>query len=158
MADAALEKSMSIAAATRKEEEAAEESDDFSTDVSEHSQTSVDDCRDDSNDASIPGGDALAKDDKPTKVAMPGESRRRIIFVEFCTNPDSRIGFLAPPGVEVIRLTITDNLTAPAGLDKALKAINTPNAIIILFGALPCTGGSQWQRLPRRCQHEEEDP
>ena len=47
----------------------------------------------------------------------------------------------------MIRLTIDDNLTKPAGLDKALKAINTPNAIVILFGALPCTGGSQWQRL-----------
>ena len=98
MADAALEKSMSIAAATRKEEEAAEESDDFSTDVSEHSQSSVDGCSDDSYDASIPGGDALAKDDEPAQVAMPGESRRRIMFVEFCTNPDSRIGLLAPPG------------------------------------------------------------
>ena len=79
---------------------------------------------------------------------MPGENRRRIIFVEFCTNPDIRIGVFAPPGVEVIRLTIDDDdLTKPAGLDKAVKAVNTPNAIVILFGALPCTGGSQWQRL-----------
>ena len=47
----------------------------------------------------------------------------------------------------MIRLTIDDDLTKPAGLDKAMNAINTPNAIVILFGALPCTGGSQWQRL-----------
>ena len=51
------------------------------------------------------------------------------------------------PAGGVIRLTINDDLTTPAGLDKAFRAINTPNAIIILFGALPCTGGSQWQRL-----------
>ena len=78
---------------------------------------------------------------------MPGGNRRRIISVEFCTNLDSRIGLVAPPGVEVIRLTIDDDLTKPAGLDKAMNAINTPNAIVILFGALPCTGGSQRQRL-----------
>ena len=65
---------------------------------------------------------------------MPRGNRRRIIFVEFCTRPDSRIGLLAPPGVEVIRLTIDDDLTKPAGLDKAMNAINTPNAIFILFG------------------------
>ena len=78
---------------------------------------------------------------------MPGGIRRRIIFVEFCTNPDSRIGTLAPPGVEVIRLTIDDDLTTPDGLAKAIDAISTPDATVVLFGALPCTGGSQWQRL-----------
>ena len=78
---------------------------------------------------------------------MPGGNRRRIIFVELCTNPDSRIGKFAPPGVEVIRLTIKDDLTTPAGLAKAFDAVDTPSAIIVLFGALPCTGGRQWQRL-----------
>ena len=78
---------------------------------------------------------------------MPGANHRRIIFVEFCTNPDSRIGNLAPPGVKVVRLTIEDDLTTPYGLAKTLDAINTPNATIVLFGALPCTGGSQWQIL-----------
>ena len=78
---------------------------------------------------------------------MPGGNRRRIIFVEFCTNPESRIGLFAPPGVEVVRLTIDDDLTTPTGLDKAMNAIHTPNAIVILFGALPCMGSSPWQRL-----------
>ena len=78
---------------------------------------------------------------------MPGENRRRIIFVEFGTNPESRIGLFAPPGVEVVRLTIDDDLTTPARLDKAMNAIHTPNAIVILFGTVPCTGGSQWQIL-----------
>ena len=73
--------------------------------------------------------------------------RRRTIFVEFCTNPDSRIGKLAPPGVEVVRLTIKDDLTTPDGLAKAIDAVTTPDATVILFGALPCTGGSQCQRV-----------
>ena len=104
----------------------------------------------DSQDLQVTGGDDVAAGDEiqePIRTAMPGGARRRIVFVEFCANLDSRIGRFAPPGVDVIRLTITDDLTKPAGLDKALGAINTPNAIVILFGALPCTGGSQWQRL-----------
>ena len=47
----------------------------------------------------------------------------------------------------MVRLTIKDDLTTPDRLAKALDAVGTPNAIIVLFGALPCTGGSQWQRL-----------
>ena len=78
---------------------------------------------------------------------MPGANHLRTIFVEFCTNADSRIGNLAPPGVGVVRLTIKDDLATPYGLAKALDAVKTPNANIVLFGALPCTGGSQWQRL-----------
>ena len=57
---------------------------------------------------------------------MPGEIRRRLILVEFCTNPDSRIGKLAPPGVEAFRLTIKDDLTTPDGLAKAIDAVTTP--------------------------------
>ena len=122
---------MTTAAATRqgekRQEEAAEESDDLSTNMPEHSQTSVDDCSDeDSYGASIPGGDDVEMDERLTRAAMPGENGRRIIFIEFCTNPDSRIGRLAPPGVEVIRLTIGDDLTTPAGLDKAMNASPRP--------------------------------
>ena len=71
-------------------------------------QTSVNDWE----DASVPGGDDVTVATKETEErsgphsAMTGITGRRIIFVEFCTNPDSRIGRLAPPGVEVVRLTI----------------------------------------------------
>ncbi len=71
--------------------------------------------------------------------------RRRI--VEFCTGEHSRIGRLAPPNCEVIRLTIADDLTTPAGLAKALAAVSDPYAQVLLFGALPCTGGSAWQKI-----------
>ena len=110
-------------------------------------QTSVDDW----DAASVPGGDDItiashrSSEDEVPRPAMPGAIQRRVIFVEFCTNPDSRIGKLAPPGVEVVRLTIKEDMTTSDGLAKALNAINTPRATIVLFGALPCTGGSQWQ-------------
>ena len=109
-ADETLKSPMTTAAATRREENRgrgdAVENDDISTDVSDHAQSSVYDCSDeDSNNASIPGGDAVAFDDKHNepesvlpRAAMPGENRRRIIFVEFCTNPDSRIGRLHRQG------------------------------------------------------------
>ena len=70
---------------------------------------------------------------------------RRI--VEFCCGPNSRIGNRAPPGCEVIRLPAEDDLTTQAGLDKALAAVSVPGLPCLLFGALPCTGGSPWQRL-----------
>ena len=47
--------------------------------------------------------------------------RRRI--VEFCTDENSRIGRLAPPNCAVIRPTIADDLTTPAGLAHALAAV-----------------------------------
>ena len=46
-----------------------------------------------------------------------------------------------------MRLTIEDDLTTPTGLAKAIAAVSTPSAVVMLFGALPCTGGSQCQYL-----------
>ena len=69
--DAALDKSVTIAAAARKgeqEEEADGGSDNHSTDFPEHSQTSVDGCSDEaSNNASIPGGDVVEFGNTPTE-------------------------------------------------------------------------------------------
>jgi hypothetical protein len=78
-------------------------------------------------------------DPQPT----PPPRHRRI--VEFCTSNDSRIGKMAPPNCEVVRLTIDDDLTSDEGLAKALAAVSDPSFQVLLFGALPCTGGSQWQ-------------
>ncbi len=83
-----------------------------------------------------------------TKLAagdQPYARRRRI--VEFCTNLDSRLGRVAPPNCDVIRLTIDDDLTTNKGLNKALAAVSDPDAQVLLFAAIPCTGGSQWQNL-----------
>ena len=78
-------------------------------------------------------------------VDQPYARRRRI--VEFCTNSDSRLGRVAPPNCDVVRLTIDDDLTTSKGLNKALAAVSDPNAQVLLFAAIPCTGGSQWQHL-----------
>ena len=77
--------------------------------------------------------------------------KRRI--VEFCCGGQSLIGNLAPADCEVVRLTIEDDLTTQSGLDKALAAVSDPSMPTLLFGALPCTGGSalqyiNWQRGP----------
>jgi hypothetical protein len=77
--------------------------------------------------------------------AAPVVRHRRI--VEFCTSSDSRIGRVAPPNCEVVRLTLEDDLTSAEGLKRALAAVSDPSAYVLLFGALPCTGGSQWQNL-----------
>ena len=39
---------------------------------------------------------------------------------KFCTPRDSRIGKLISPDLEVVRLTIENDLTTPAGLAKAI--------------------------------------
>ncbi len=84
-----------------------------------------------------------------TNTAGEGEllySRRRRL-VEFCTNSDSRLGNVTPPNCDVVRLTIDDDLTTSRGLKTALAAVSDPAAQVLLFAAIPCTGGSQWQHL-----------
>ena len=47
----------------------------------------------------------------------------------------------------MVRLTVNDDLTSASGLTKALAAVSDPGSQVLLFGAMPCTGGSAWQRL-----------
>jgi hypothetical protein len=96
-------------------------------------------------DALPDDGAYLMHDELPDPVVTPIVRHRRI--VEFCTSSDSRIGRAAPPNCEVIRLTIDDDLTSTEGLNKAIAAVSDPYAQVLLFGSLPCTGGSQWQNL-----------
>ena len=77
-------------------------------------------------------------------LATPRYSRR---IVEFCCGPNSRIGQRAPPDCEVVRLTADDDLTTQEGLDKALAAVSESDVPVLLFGALPCTGGSLCQHV-----------
>ena len=70
--DAELMSPMTSAAATRKEKHQGGGdtigSDVISTDLSDHTLTSVDDCSDEESiNASIPGGDAVSLDDKNTE-------------------------------------------------------------------------------------------
>ena len=77
-------------------------------------------------------------------ISTPKYTRR---IVEFCCGAHSLIGQLAPANCEVIRLTIDDDLTTQAGLDKAVAAVSDSAMPTLLFGALPCTGGSPYQFL-----------
>ena len=99
----------------------------------------LEDKRDASNREAQPGASAHAC------CPAPPQPKRRI--VEFCCGPNSRIGKLAPADCEVIRLTAEDDLTTQAGLHKALTAVSNLGVPTLLFGALPCTGGSPFQRL-----------
>ena len=100
---------------------------------------------DDDDDASLPGGELATsiQDDSTEQVvsasqvscsarANPPHYTRRI--VEFCCGSESRIGALAPPDCEVIRLTIDDDLTTEAGLEKAIAAVSQPDIPVLLFG------------------------
>ena len=58
-----------------------------------------------------------------------------------------RIGRLAPHDCDVVRLTLQDNLTTDSGLAKAIEAVSAPDYNVLLFAALPCTGGSPWQNM-----------
>ena len=71
--------------------------------------------------------------------------KRRI--VEFCCGSNSLIGRLAPPDCEVIRLTLEDDVLSAAGFAKALHAVSDNSIPALLFGSLPCTGGSPYQYL-----------
>ena len=81
----------------------------------------------------------------PSSGHRPPRLARRI--VEFCCHPNSVIGSRAPEECEVVRLTADDDLTTPGGLQKALDAVSVPGMPTLLFGSLPCTGGSPYQRM-----------
>lgn len=124
----------------------------------------VDDDDDDFNDqdedaydeeqyTNTPSGDD--SDDEYASQFTPPPRRRRI--VDFCTSFDSWIWKMAPPNCEVVRLTIDDDLTSAEGLAKVLAAVSDPNVQVLLFGALPCTGGSQWQNINWKRGPDQQD-
>ncbi len=119
-------------------------------DYTKHGADTKDDEFDADEYAGIPSAkpdiDVIPHDTKYAEVIDRPYARRRRI-VEFCTNSDSRLGRVAPPNCEVVRLTIDDDLTKSDGLNKALAAVSDPDVEVLLFAAMPCTGGSQWQHL-----------
>jgi len=69
------------------------------------------------------------------------------VIVEWCCSPHSRIGKATrhTKNCRVIRLTKDDDMTSNKGLQVALQAVNQPR--VHLWSAMPCTGGSPWQRI-----------
>ena len=88
---------------------------------------------------------------------MVGFPRRRMVvcqrecfprtIIEFCCGPDSLIGRATPQssGCYVLRLTQEEDVTSEIGWATAMEAVTGPN--VLLWGSLPCTGGSSWQRI-----------
>ena len=87
---------------------------------------------------------------KRRKITPPSDRK----LVEYCCSEASRLGHerYVLTGCAVVRLTIKDDMSTKAGLQKALKEVEeTPEGTYIhLWGSLPCTGGSPWQRINRK--------
>eukprot|EP00975_Prorocentrum_lima_P027530 5786009-Prorocentrum_lima.AAC.1 len=57
-------------------------------------------------------------------------------------------GKLAPEGCSVVRLTEETDMTTSSGLNYAKAMIRAESGkSIMLWGAIPCTGGSSWQHV-----------
>ena len=74
--------------------------------------------------------------------------------LEFCCGLDSLMG---RPSYESrrsnhVRLTEREDMTSAAGIEFAKAAANSapPDILIVIWTALPCTGGSPWQNINRR--------
>ena len=69
--------------------------------------------------------------------------------VEFCCSDQSLFSSEAERrGIAVTRLTIADDVTTPRGLAKASSACKEEG--VLLWAAMPCTGGSPWQHINKR--------
>ena len=76
------------------------------------------------------------------------ETKRTI--VEFCCGNNSKMGDPknCPSDCGVVRLTLDDDVTTEKGLSKARTAVKDRNCL--LWGSIPCIGGSAWQWVNRR--------
>ena len=72
----------------------------------------------------------------------------RRTLIEFCTSEVSELGRQQNHGdnVEVVRLTIKNDLTTKEGLEFALQMVDAAaqKGQVDLWGSLPCTAGSAW--------------
>ena len=91
----------------------------------------------------------ITQDRKTKIIACPAKKIDRVI-IELCTSTNSRIGqkHQRSEGCLVVRITEDDDLTSSSGVDKALSIIEQYAGLpILIWVSVPCTGGSQWQRL-----------
>jgi hypothetical protein len=90
------------------------------------------------------------QDDMMTRLIDAAEvgSTDRVI-IEWCCVDDSMLGQASTysKGCRIIRLTIKDDLRTLEGLEVALDIFNScPIGRTLLWSAMPCAGGSPWQR------------
>jgi len=74
------------------------------------------------------------------------------MLLEFCCGEDSYLSTPMPynKGCKFIRLTERLDMTTQEGLEYAMQALNDPVALkgnVLLWAAIPCTGGSAWNRF-----------
>eukprot|EP00972_Heterocapsa_arctica_P088063 12984163-Heterocapsa_arctica.AAC.1 len=78
---------------------------------------------------------------------------KRALF-EFCCGEQSKLGEHAEgdPDCVVFRLTEAVDMSSKGGLDHAIGLVDAlpPGWYVLLWGSLPCTAGSPWQRLNRK--------
>ena len=90
---------------------------------------------------------------KAVPAALPPSDvgARKRTLVEFCCSEQSMLGQLCEhefPDCKCIRITENDDATSAGGMAKA-RSGNT-RAPALLWGSLPCTGGSLWQNINSR--------
>ena len=82
----------------------------------------------------------------PAAAVKADQPRRTLI--EFCTSEDSELGNQSNFGdhVEVVRLTMENDLTTQEGLEFALSQVEAAAHVgqVDLWGSLPCTAGCAW--------------
>ena len=75
------------------------------------------------------------------------------VLIEWCCGEDSLLGRHTPAslGCRSYRLTIDHDLRSADGVDHAMRiidqSISDAGSRILLWCAIPCTGGSPWQRI-----------
>ena len=77
------------------------------------------------------------------------------LVVEFCCGEESKICAACEriENVEILRLTIKEDMSTQEGLNYALLTIRRAikrGLTVLLWGAIPCTGGSAWQQYNKR--------
>ena len=98
-----------------------------------------------------PKGNAISPSEfDPARFASGGLPQ--YLMIEFCCSATSRIGAACPTDAIVIRCTEEDDVvkaTTLAQLQAAVQCSQQLGVPVVLWGSIPCTGGSQWQVVNR---------
>ena len=83
--------------------------------------------------------------------AAPAIAQKEVTrhIVEFCTSENFKIGDMryVNNGCSVMRCSLKDDVTADAGLKRAVDLVSKPGCL--LWASMPCIGGSPWQHVNR---------
>ena len=73
-------------------------------------------------------------------------------IIEYCCGSESKLGQLTRFSKECkrVRLTIENDLRTEKGRRQALDEVRQADGSILLWCAIPCTGGSPWQNYNKK--------